>query len=150
MIPKDWIPFLKQPGRYLIIKQESEVLIHQSFCIQESWEDRQDIKTFVRIIDDLLTMLKGLSHLLENQGSVGCMFQQRDGLLASISIKLLVDINGPLVIWAPSFLSKASGATWWCRSSSSLSLYRFQTPRNVSSAACSIIEVFLKCKYIQK
>lgn len=48
----------------------------------------------------LLTMLKGLSHLLENEGSVCCMVEQRDGFLASISSKLLLNNDGPLEMWA--------------------------------------------------
>jgi len=39
-------------------------------------------------INKLLTVLKGLSHLLGNDGTVCGMVEQRHGLLASITIKL--------------------------------------------------------------
>ena len=88
-------------------------------------------------------VLKGLSHLLENQGIVCGMVEQRHGLLASIPIKL--PFNSLLEIWAS--WRKVNRAIWWqCRSSTNRPLDCFQTPRNVSCAACSIIEVFLKFK----
>lgn len=63
--------------------------------------------------------------------------------MASIPIKLIFNNEGSLETWAPSAWRKASGATWWRRSSSNFSLDRLHTPRNVSCAACSIIEVFV-------
>lgn len=116
---------------------------YQSFCIQESWKGGEDINTSAWVIHKLLTVLKGLPHLLENQGIVCGMVEQRHGLLASIPIKLPFNINSPLEIW--SSCEKINRAIWWqCRSSTNLPLDCFQTPRNVSCAACCIIKVFLK------
>lgn len=118
---------------------------YQSFCIQVSWEGGEDINSSGCVINELLTVLKGLSHLLENQGLVCGMVEQRHGFLASIPIKLPFNINSPLEVWAS--WRKVNGAIWWrCRPSTNLPLDCFQTPRNVSCVACGIIEVFLKFK----
>lgn len=131
--------------KYFQISSHSKHLIQNLpiLFIQESWEAGEYINTSAWVINKLLTMLKGLSHLLENQGIVCCMVKQRHGLLASITIKLPFNINSPLAIWAS--WRKVNWAIWWlCRSLTNLPLDCFQTPRNVSCAACSIIEVFLK------
>lgn len=88
-------------------------------------------------------MLKGLSHLLENQRLVWGMVEQRHGFLARIPIKLPFNINRPLDVWA-SWRKVSRAIRWRCRFSPNLPLDCFQPPRNVSCVACSIIEVFLK------
>jgi len=43
---------------------------YQSLCVKESWKGGEDISTSAWVIHKLLTVLKGLPHLLENQGIV--------------------------------------------------------------------------------
>lgn len=64
-------------------------------------------------------MLKGLPQFMENQIFVRGMVEQRNGIIAIITIKLALNINGPLEIWPPGkkkSMELCSGVadTWIC------------------------------------
>lgn len=114
---------------------------YQPFSVQQPWKHWEYVIWLIRIVDEVLSILKGLLHLLQDYFSVSDVAHQGYDLFTTLLIQLTTSLRQlPLLSWTA---TSCCMHFWFLEWKFCVPLNGLEPPCQKSSATLAVIEMFL-------